>query len=50
MFLLEDGSGVIQLESCMQPPTASFFFELENSLGQILLENGVDFLEQEFGP
>jgi hypothetical protein len=50
VFALEDGSGFIQLEQCMQPPLSDFFFELESGLGDILLENGVDFLEQEDGP
>jgi hypothetical protein len=50
VFALEDGGGFIQLEQCMQPPLSDFFFSLENESGEILLENGVNFLEQEDGP
>jgi hypothetical protein len=50
LFLLEDGSGFIQLETCNQIPTADFLFELESGLGTILLESGNGSLELEAGP
>jgi hypothetical protein len=50
MFALESGNGFIQLEQCMQPPLSDFFFDLESGNGSMLLENNVDFLEQEQGP
>jgi hypothetical protein len=50
MFLLEDGSGNIQLETCNQPPVVgTYFFELESGAGVLLTENG-GFFELEAGP
>jgi hypothetical protein len=49
LFLLEDGSGFIQLQMCNQPSN-SYLFALENNSGTILLEDGVDSLELEDGP
>jgi hypothetical protein len=40
LFLLEDGSGFIQLETCNQIPVAVNLLELESGLGTILLESG----------
>jgi hypothetical protein len=50
VFMLEDGSGFITLEQCMQQPLSTFFFASEDDTGSILLENGSDFLELEIGP
>lgn len=49
LFLLEDGSGFIQLETCRNVPVATYLLELENGTGTVLLENGGS-IELEIGP
>jgi len=50
MFLLETGSGYLQLEMCGQTPVGTYLFELETSAGTVLLESGSGSLELENGP
>jgi hypothetical protein len=50
LFLLENGSGFIQLETCLNQPVGTYLFELENGTGTIRLENGGGSLELEIGP
>lgn len=50
MFLLENGGGFIQLESCMQPPVSDQLLELEDGSGTFLLEGGFGSIELEVGP
>jgi hypothetical protein len=50
LFLLEDDSGFIQLETCNQPAVSTYLIELETGLGTIALENGAGSLELEIGP
>ena len=50
LFLLENGQGFVQLESCKNAPPTTFLIELETGLGTIELENGAGSLELEIGP
>jgi hypothetical protein len=50
LFLLENGSGFIQLETCKQPFVQTYLLELENGTGTFLLENGSGSIELEVGP
>lgn len=56
LFLLEDGSGFIELEhgdgfmrleTCFQLPAATFLIELEDGSGNILLENDQGYIALE---
>lgn len=48
VFVLEDGTSMLDLEMCMQ--TAGVYFSTENGSGVFVLEDGTDYLEQETGP
>lgn len=48
LFTLENESGWILLETCLQPVT--FLLELETEMGTIALENGGGSIELEIGP
>ena len=50
LFLLENGSGFIKLETCKNQPPATFLIELEDGSGTIFLEDGSGSLELEIGP
>jgi hypothetical protein len=50
LFELENGTGVIALQTCQQAPAVTFLLALENGTGFFLLENGLGYIELEFGP
>ena len=49
-FELENGNGVIQLETCNQIAPVTWLIELENLSGFILLEDSLGYIELERGP
>lgn len=50
LFELENGRGVIQLQTCRQPPAVTWLIQLEDASGYVLLEDGFGYIELERGP